>query len=81
MSSNLKTFAAAAVVALASAAGAAAPAAAKGGHGHHHHHHHGFGFRYVAPVVVGSTDCSYYLARFEATGNRYWKRRYYQCIS
>ena len=79
-------FLAAATLALSFASVVTIPAAqAKGGHGSgsfassgkSSHHHH---YRYGGPLFVATPDCDYYLARYEDTGNPYWKRRYWACI-
>jgi len=40
-------------------------------------------FRWHAPVVVysgGGGGCSFYYWKWQKTGAKYWKRRYYACI-
>ena len=61
---------------LAVMAVALAPASA------HHKKHRKF-FRWHAPVVVysgGGGGCSFYYWKWQKTGAKYWKRRYYACI-
>lgn len=69
----------AAVIAVAAGFVASSAAEARGGHRHHHHHHRGFHL-YRAPIIVTRVpDCGYAFARWQATGSRYWKYRYFEC--
>lgn len=63
-----------------------------GGKGdHHRHHRRGFwrggtfialGYPYYDDYYYGgdSYGCDYYYDRWQETGSRYWRIRYYQCI-
>jgi hypothetical protein len=55
-------------------------AASAHGHGgpHGHFFHHGFGPR----IIIGGygySDCGYLYSRWQYTGSRYWRHRYFQC--
>lgn len=66
----------AALLAVAAGIVASTAAEARGGH---HHHHRGVYF-YRAPIIVTRVpDCGYAFARWQATGSRYWKYRYFEC--
>ena len=60
---------------LAVMAVALAPASA---HGKKHRHH----FRWYGPAIVtySGGGCSFYYWKWQNTGAKYWKRRYYACI-
>jgi hypothetical protein len=54
---------------------ALAPASA---HGKHRHH-----LRWYGPAIVtysGGGGCSYYYWKWQNTGLRFWKHKYYACI-
>ena len=59
---------------LAVMAAALAPASA---HGKHHHH-----LRWYGPAIVtySGGGCSYYYWKWQNTGLRFWKHKYYACI-
>jgi len=60
------------------------------GHRHHRHHRHGRyyrrGYLYGAgiPLLYGGLSyyggCGYYYRKWQRTGSRYWRSRYYSCI-
>jgi hypothetical protein len=52
-----------------------------GGHGggHHNFFHHGFGPRIFVGGGYGYSDCEYLYSRWQYTGSRYWRHRYFQC--
>jgi hypothetical protein len=58
--------------------GALSPAAAKGKHHHHRHFH-----LWHAPLLVAPVDrgCGFYYAKWRETGRRFWKERYFACMS
>jgi hypothetical protein len=74
----------AALSALAVTAAGSAPAEAgkkfRGFHGHHYghtyHYHHRPRIR-----VYGYSSCGYYLKKWQYTGSRYWRKKYFQCKS
>jgi hypothetical protein len=56
--------------------GAMAPALAKGGH-----HHHRYVRVWTGPAVVTTGGgCSYYYWKWQNTGSRFWKAKYFNCI-
>ena len=46
-------------------------------HGWKHHHFHGHHWR----SHRYDFGCRYYYKKWKWTGSRYWKRKYYRCIS
>lgn len=46
--------------------------------GHHHFHHH---HRRPHHYVYTGPSCRYYYKKWKWTGSKYWKRKYYRCIS
>lgn len=55
-----------------------------GGFKHSFHHHHGFGHkRHFGPkIIIGvGGGCGYYYDKWQFTGSRYWKAKYFNCIS
>jgi hypothetical protein len=50
-------------------------------YGRHHRRHRGFGFGGIS-INLGDIDssCRYSYRKWQATGSRYWRTRYYDCI-
>ena len=46
-----------------------------GNFGHKYHHGH----RNIVVNVGGGRDCGYYYDRWQDTGKRHWKNKYYDC--
>lgn len=49
--------------------------------GRHHRRHRGIGFGGIS-IDLGSIDssCRYLHRKWQATGSRYWRSRYYDCV-
>jgi hypothetical protein len=68
--------------ALVAALTALAPASAGGRHHHHDRHHHHYRYWHKPVVVVPSYErCGYYYRKWKYTGSRYWRARYFACVS
>ncbi|MFN3867807.1 MAG: hypothetical protein ACK4MF_01940 [Hyphomicrobiaceae bacterium] len=56
-----------------------------GGLEHSFHHHQGFGHkRHFGPKIIiglGGGGCGYYYDRWKFSGSRFWKAKYFNCIS
>ena len=51
------------------------------GYGRHHRRHRGIGFGGIT-IDLGSIDtsCRYSYRKWQNTGSRYWRSRYYDCV-
>jgi hypothetical protein len=50
-------------------------------YGRHHRRHHGIGFGGIS-INLGDDDssCRYSYRKWQATGSRHWRSRYYDCV-
>jgi hypothetical protein len=46
-----------------------------------HNRQRGFGFGGITIDLGGNSGCGYSYRKWQATGSRYWRERYYDCVS